>query len=43
MKIRIETERLILRNLVPEDYEAVFKWCGDPKVNIYIYDLSLIF
>lgn len=41
MKIRIETERLILRNLVLEDYEAVFKWCGDPKVNIY--DLSLIF
>lgn len=40
MKIRIETERLILRNLVPEDYEAVFKWCGDPKVNIYmIYPL----
>lgn len=40
MRVNIETERLILRNLVPEDYEAAFKWCGDPKVNIYmIYPL----
>lgn len=40
MRANLETERLILRNLVPEDYEAVFKWCGDPKVNTYmIYPL----
>lgn len=40
MKVTIETERLILRNLVPEDCEAAFKWCGDPKVNNYmIYTL----
>lgn len=40
MRINLETERLILRNLVPEDYEDVFKWCGDPKVNTYmIYPL----
>ena len=40
MRVNIETERLILRNLVPEDYEAAFQWCGDPKVNTYmIYPL----
>ncbi len=40
MRVNIETERLILRNLVPEDYEAAFQWCGDPKVNKYmIYPL----
>lgn len=40
MRINIETERLILRNLVPSDYKAAFKWCGDPKVNTYmIYPL----
>lgn len=40
MRVRVETERLILRNLVPEDYQAAFKWCGDPKVNKYmIYPL----
>lgn len=40
MRVRIETQRLILRNLVPEDYEAAFQWCGDPKVNKYmIYPL----
>lgn len=40
MRVIIETERLILRNLVQEDYEAAFKWCGDPKVNTYmIYPL----
>ena len=36
MRFRIETERLILRNMVPEDYEAVFKWCGDPDVARYM-------
>lgn len=40
MRIHIETERLIMRNLVPDDYKAAFKWCGDPKVNKYmIYPL----
>ncbi|MDD6071711.1 MAG: GNAT family N-acetyltransferase [Clostridiales bacterium] len=40
MRVNIETERLILRNLEPNDYEAAFKWCGDPKVNTYmIYPL----
>ena len=36
MKINLETERLILRNLTPEDYQAVFKWCGDPDVARYM-------
>ena len=40
MRVTIETERLILRPIVPEDYEAAFTWCGDPKVNKYmIYPL----
>ena len=40
MRVNLETERLILRNLEPEDYEAAFKWCGDPEVNTYmIYPL----
>ncbi len=36
MRIKLETERLILRNLVPEDYQAVFRWCGDPDVARYM-------
>lgn len=32
----IETERLILRPLDPEDYLAAFEWCGDPRVNKYM-------
>lgn len=40
MRARIETERLILRNLTVEDAEAVFLWCGDPEVNRFmIYPL----
>ena len=40
MKIRIETEHLILRPLEPDDAEAAFRWCGDPAVNTYmIYPL----
>lgn len=40
MRLRIETERLILRNLVSEDAESAFEWCGDPEVNKYmIYPL----
>lgn len=36
MRAYIETERLFLRNMEPDDYEAMFKWCGDPKVNTYM-------
>ena len=36
MRIHLETERLVLRNLVPEDYQAVFRWCGDPDVARYM-------
>lgn len=40
MRVTIETERLILKPVVPDDYEAAFKWCGDPNVNKYmIYPL----
>ena len=40
MKVNFETERLIIRPLVPEDAEAAFCWCGDPEVNRYmIYPL----
>lgn len=36
MKVKIETQRLILRPLIPEDYKACFLWCGDPDVNRYM-------
>ena len=36
MRIDLETERLILRNLTPDDYREVFKWCGDPDVARYM-------
>ena len=40
MKVNFETERLIIRPLVPDDAEAAFRWCGDPNVNTYmIYPL----
>lgn len=40
MRTYFETERLIIRNLVPDDYESAFEWCGDPDVNKYmIYPL----
>ena len=32
----IETDRLLLRALSPEDAEAAFVWCGDPQVNRYM-------
>ena len=32
MRFHIETERLILRNLTPDDWQAAFRWCGDPDV-----------
>lgn len=36
MRINLETERLLLRNLTPEDYQAAFLWCGDPDVARYM-------
>ena len=40
MRTCFETERLMIRPFGPEDAEAVFRWCGDPKVNTYmIYPL----
>ena len=36
MRVNIETDRLLLRQLEPSDYEAAFKWCGDPDVNTYL-------
>ena len=32
----LETPRLLLRPVTPEDAEAVFRWCGDPKVNRFM-------
>ena len=37
MKITFETERLLIRPLVPDDAEAAFRWCGDPEVNAYMF------
>ncbi|MBQ3029533.1 MAG: GNAT family N-acetyltransferase [Lachnospiraceae bacterium] len=40
MRVTIETERLILRNLRPGDEAAVYAWAGDPDVARYmIYPL----
>ena len=36
MKVTIETERLILRNLRPGDEKAVYAWAGDPDVARYM-------
>lgn len=36
MRVIIETERLIVRPVAPDEYEACFKWCGDPEVNTYL-------
>ena len=36
MRFTLETERLILRDLTPEDYQAAFLWCGDPDVARYM-------
>ena len=33
---KIETERMILRMYKNQDYEKVFKWTGDPKVNKFM-------
>ncbi len=37
----LETERLILRPLTPEDAEAAFVWCSDERVNKFMpYNLN---
>lgn len=36
LKPVLETERLIVRPIMPEDYLAAFEWCGDPIVNKYM-------
>lgn len=36
MRFYLETERLILRDLMPEDWRAAFLWCGDPDVARYM-------
>ena len=36
MRVTIETERLILRNLRPGDEAAVYAWAGDPEVARYM-------
>ena len=36
MRFYLETERLILREMVPEDYREVFLWTGDPDVARYM-------
>ena len=36
MRFYLETERLILRDMVPEDYREVFLWTGDPDVARYM-------
>jgi ribosomal-protein-alanine N-acetyltransferase len=32
----IKTERLILRKIMPDDAEMVYKWMSDPEVIKYI-------
>ena len=40
MRFNLETERLILRTITPDDWQAAFRWCGDPDVNRFmIYPL----
>lgn len=36
MRMNLETERLILRNLTADDAQAAFLWCGDPDVARYM-------
>ncbi|ARS38565.1 GNAT family N-acetyltransferase [Sphingobacteriaceae bacterium GW460-11-11-14-LB5] len=36
MKIFAETERLILRELIPADAEGMFEMDGDPEVHLYL-------
>ena len=36
MRVTIETDRLLIRNLKPGDEQAVFAWAGDPDVAKYM-------
>ena len=36
MIVTIETERLIIRPVVPDDAEAIFRWASDPEVTKYM-------
>lgn len=36
MNVTIETDRLIIRPVVIEDAEAIFKWAADPEVTKYM-------
>lgn len=36
LKPTLETERLIIRPIQPEDYLDAFEWCGDPVVNKFM-------
>lgn len=36
MKLRLETDRLIIRNLGPGDEDAVYAYAGDPEVAKYM-------
>ena len=36
MRVNLETDRLILRNVSPDDYQACYKWCSDPDVNRFL-------
>ena len=36
LKPTLETERLIVRPIMPDDYLDAFEWCGDPVVNKFM-------
>lgn len=36
MPQELETKRLVLRSLRPDDYIEAFKWCGDPIANRFM-------
>ena len=36
MIVTIETERLIIRPVVPDDAETIFRWASDPEVTKYM-------
>ena len=36
MRYVIQTDRLILRPLVPDDHPMAFRWCSDSLVNRYV-------
>lgn len=38
MKVYLETDRLILRDMVPEDWEAVYAYASDPEVTRFMFE-----